>query len=133
MAIGLATKKDRLWRSFFEIRLSQLYAFLSSYCNCILNNSSSTFTTLSTSAVVLYLLNEKRMVLQSLFFCNAFITCEPLFSPLLQALPPDTQIPAISSSSNNDSPLGVLGKQTLSTVYNEFSGLLKLTPGHSIH
>src|SRR5262249_4985420 len=86
-------------------------------------------TAYSISSFVLYLLKEKRTVVQSSRLASAFITCDPPASPLVQALPPETQMPAWSSSINNDSVRELLGKQTLSTVYSPCSGPLKRTFG----
>ena len=51
--------------------------------------------------MVLNLEKENRIFTLSEGTFNAFNTCEPAFAPLLQALPPDTQIPSKSSENSN--------------------------------
>ena len=55
-----------------------------------------TFTAFSISSVVLYLPMENLTTVFSEPGFSAFSTCEPISEPLVQALPPDTQIPSMS-------------------------------------
>ena len=70
----------------------------------------------SISSNVLVWEKEKRMVLRSELPFKASSTCEPASAPELQALPPDTLMPAMSRLSSSKSDLSEFGKLTLNTL-----------------
>ena len=79
-------------------------------------------TTISISSLVLYLEKENLTAERVGSDLIPVSTCEPTFEPEEQALPPDTEIPAMSKLNNNISPISLGGKETFKTVYKLFSG-----------
>src|SRR5690606_41760182 len=88
-------------------------------------------TTRSTASFVLCRQTEKRIGTIESSGQTLLITWLLWFAPLLQALPPEAHIPAISKLYNNISDFSVFGNPTFSTVYRllPFTSPLNRTPG----
>src|SRR6185437_3850881 len=73
-------------------------------------------TTWSISSRLLCLLKENLTVTWLGLLLIARMTCDPCSAPLVQALPPRSEILLMSRLNNSISDFSVLGKDTLSTV-----------------